>query len=104
MQSLETKYAKYEEAFAQSAELVPQLNQKLLELEEMIYSPEACTEGIGVSCMRAGAHASLRASSPRHLSGLGLTWLRAGLPRLNGRLSTRLASSPSSPRDLTCDL
>jgi len=47
--SLETKYAKYEEAFAQSAELVPQLNQKLLELEEMIYSPEACTEGIGVS-------------------------------------------------------
>jgi len=47
--ALDFKYAKYEEAFAQSAELLPEANAKLLELEEMIYSPEACTEGIGVS-------------------------------------------------------
>lgn len=43
------KYEKYAEAFAESAELIPQLNKKLLELDVMIYSKEACTEGIGFS-------------------------------------------------------
>jgi len=47
--ALETKYAKYEEAFAESTELIPQLNEKLVELEEMIFSAESCTEGIGLS-------------------------------------------------------
>ena len=43
------KYEKYAEAFAESAELIPQLNKKLLELDVMIYSMEAVTEGIGFS-------------------------------------------------------
>jgi len=43
--SLEAKYEKYEEAFAESAELVPQLNEKLKELEGMICCAECCTEG-----------------------------------------------------------
>jgi len=42
---LEDKYAKYEEAFAESSELVPQLSAALLELEPLIFSPEFCTEG-----------------------------------------------------------
>jgi len=46
---LELKYSKYEEAFGETAELLPQLNEKLLELDAMIYSAEACTEGIGLS-------------------------------------------------------
>merc|ERR1719393_451017 len=40
--SLDFKYEKYEEAFAQSADLLPEANAKLLELDAMIYSPEAC--------------------------------------------------------------
>ena len=46
---LELKYQKYEEAFGESAELIPELNEKLKELEGMIYSTESCTEGIGLS-------------------------------------------------------
>jgi len=46
---LEEKYKKYEEAFAETPSLLPELNQKMLELEEMIHSAEYCTEGIGVS-------------------------------------------------------
>mmetsp|Transcript_2803 Transcript_2803/g.7038 ORF Transcript_2803/g.7038 Transcript_2803/m.7038 type:complete len:266 (+) Transcript_2803:60-857(+) len=42
---LETKYAKYEEAFAESDQLVAELSQALLELDSMIYSTEYCTEG-----------------------------------------------------------
>jgi len=29
--------------------LLPELNEKLKDLEPLIYSPEACTEGIGLS-------------------------------------------------------
>ena len=47
--ALEDKYAKYEEAFAMTDQLLPELNEKLKELDELIYSPEACTEGIGFS-------------------------------------------------------
>ena len=47
--ALETKYAKYEEAYAETASLLPELNEKLKELDAMIYSAEACTEGIGLS-------------------------------------------------------
>jgi len=47
--SLEFKYEKYNEAFVDSASLLPEANAKLLELEAMIYSPESCTEGIGLS-------------------------------------------------------
>eukprot|EP00406_Dinophysis_acuminata_P060730 CAMPEP_0179280070 /NCGR_PEP_ID=MMETSP0797-20121207/36439_1 /TAXON_ID=47934 /ORGANISM="Dinophysis acuminata, Strain DAEP01" /LENGTH=322 /DNA_ID=CAMNT_0020988717 /DNA_START=3 /DNA_END=971 /DNA_ORIENTATION=- len=46
---LEAKYAKYQEAFADTASLLPELNKALVELEPLIASPEACTEGIGVS-------------------------------------------------------
>jgi len=46
---LELKYEKYQEAFAESDKYLPELNTKLLELESLIYSPEACTEGIGLS-------------------------------------------------------
>jgi len=47
--ALEFKYAKYEEAFAESGPLLVEANAKLLELEQMIYSAESCTEGIGFS-------------------------------------------------------
>ena len=47
--ALEDKYAKYEEAFAMTGELLPELNEKLKELDALIYSSEACTEGIGFS-------------------------------------------------------
>mmetsp|Transcript_157530 Transcript_157530/g.277938 ORF Transcript_157530/g.277938 Transcript_157530/m.277938 type:complete len:290 (-) Transcript_157530:162-1031(-) len=46
---LELKYEKYNEAFAESDKLIPELNKALLELEPLIYSAEACTEGIGLS-------------------------------------------------------
>ena len=46
---IEFKYSKYEEAFKETAALLPEANAKLLELEALIYSPEACTEGIGLS-------------------------------------------------------
>jgi glutaredoxin 2 len=46
---IEKKYEKYEEAFAETADLLPEANAKLLELETMIHSAEACTEGIGLS-------------------------------------------------------
>jgi len=47
--AIEDKYAKYEEAFGMTDALLPELNEKLKELDELIYSPEACTEGIGFS-------------------------------------------------------
>merc|ERR1719331_1103688 len=47
--AIEDKYAKYEEAFGMTAELMPELNEKLKELDTLIYSAEACTEGIGFS-------------------------------------------------------
>ena len=47
--SIDFKYEKYEEAYGETASLLPELNEKLKELDEMIYSPEACTEGIGLS-------------------------------------------------------
>ena len=47
--SLEQKYQKYSEAFAQTPELLAEANAKVAELEGMIHSPEACTEGIGFS-------------------------------------------------------
>ena len=47
--SLESKYAKYEEAFAETASLLPELNAKLLELEALIHSETSCTDGIGLS-------------------------------------------------------
>lgn len=47
--ALEFKYEKYEEAFGESAALIPELNEKLKELDAMIYSETSCTEGIGVS-------------------------------------------------------
>ena len=47
--ALDFKYSKYEEAFASSADLLPEANAKLVELDAMIYSPEYCTEGIGLS-------------------------------------------------------
>ena len=47
--AIEDKYAKYEEAFGMTDSLLPELNEKLRELDELIYSPEACTEGIGFS-------------------------------------------------------
>ena len=43
--SLETKYEKYEEAFAETATLLPELNEKLKELEPMICCPECATAG-----------------------------------------------------------
>eukprot|EP00966_Prymnesium_polylepis_P107653 2492506-Prymnesium_polylepis.1 len=43
--TLESKYGYYEEAFAESSELVPELSKALLELEPLIYSTECCTEG-----------------------------------------------------------
>jgi glutaredoxin 2 len=46
---LELKYEKYKEAHAETSALLPEANAKLLELESLIHSPEACTEGIGVS-------------------------------------------------------
>mmetsp|Transcript_43393 Transcript_43393/g.80825 ORF Transcript_43393/g.80825 Transcript_43393/m.80825 type:complete len:341 (+) Transcript_43393:84-1106(+) len=46
---IEQKYQIYEEAFAESATLIPELNSALLNLEPLIYSPEACTAGIGLS-------------------------------------------------------
>jgi len=42
---IEEKYAKYEEAFEESAELVPQLSEALLELEPLICCETFCTEG-----------------------------------------------------------
>jgi len=47
--ALETKYEKYGEAFGQTASLLPELNEKLKELDTMIYSDTSCTEGIGFS-------------------------------------------------------
>ena len=47
--SLDTKYEKYAEAFAESASLLTEANAKVAELEGLIYSPESCTEGIGFS-------------------------------------------------------
>ena len=41
--ALETKYGHYEEAFAQSDALVAELNTKLLELDQLIYSAECAT-------------------------------------------------------------
>ena len=46
--SLEQKYSYYEEALGQTEALLPELNEKLLELEGLIHCPECCTEG-GVS-------------------------------------------------------
>lgn len=46
---LADKYAKYEAAYGETSELLPELNAKLLELDAMIHSAESCTEGIGVS-------------------------------------------------------
>ena len=43
--SLDTKYEKYAEAFAESASLLTEANAKVAELEGLIYSPESCTEG-----------------------------------------------------------
>jgi len=43
--TIEAKYAKYEEALVESAELVPELSKALLELEPLIFSAEYCTEG-----------------------------------------------------------
>ena len=45
---IEKKYGYYEEAFGQTAELLPELNKALLELEPLICCPDCCTEG-GVS-------------------------------------------------------
>ena len=45
---IEKKYGYYEEAFGQTAELLPELNKALLELESLICCPDCCTEG-GVS-------------------------------------------------------
>jgi len=42
---IEAKYEKYEEAFKESAELVPQLSMALFQLEPMIFCREYCTEG-----------------------------------------------------------
>lgn len=42
---LSAKYEKYEEAFAESVDLVPQLSEALLELETLIYSEECCSDG-----------------------------------------------------------
>ena len=45
---IEKKYGYYEEAFGQTAELLPELNKALLELEPLICCADCCTEG-GVS-------------------------------------------------------
>jgi glutaredoxin 2 len=42
---LEQKYKYYQEAFAESATLVPELSKALLNLEPLIFCPEYCTEG-----------------------------------------------------------
>jgi len=43
--SLDFKYGKYEEAFAMTADLLPEANAKVAELEDMICCAECCTEG-----------------------------------------------------------
>jgi len=47
--SLEFKYSKYDEAFELSADLIPEVNAKLIELDAMIASEDACTAGAGFS-------------------------------------------------------
>jgi len=42
---LSDKYAKYEEAFGETASLLPELNEKLKELEGLICCEDCCTEG-----------------------------------------------------------
>jgi len=44
-----TKWEKYEEAMARTPELLPELNQKLKELDGLIHCEHYCTEGIGFS-------------------------------------------------------
>ena len=43
--ALDFKYAKYEEAFAMTAELLPEANAKVAELEAMICCAECVSEG-----------------------------------------------------------
>eukprot|EP00962_Isochrysis_galbana_P060718 scaffold35508_cov79-Isochrysis_galbana.AAC.1 len=43
--SLDQKYKYYEEAYAESPALVPQLSKALVELEPLIFCAEFCTEG-----------------------------------------------------------
>ena len=47
--AIDFKYSKYEEAYKESASLLPEANAKLIELEALIHSAESCTEGIGLS-------------------------------------------------------
>ena len=42
---LQTKYAKYNEAFGETDALLPELNKALLELEPLICCKDCCTEG-----------------------------------------------------------
>ena len=58
-QSLEFKYSKYDEAFELSADLIPEVNAKLIELDAMIASEDACTAGAGFRC----AHRHFQANS-----------------------------------------
>jgi len=46
---MDTKWAKYREAYMRTPELLPELNAKLRELETLIYCDQFCTEGPGFS-------------------------------------------------------
>lgn len=46
---MDTKWSKYREAYMKTPEMLPELNAKLRELEDLIYCPDYCTEGIGFS-------------------------------------------------------